>query len=347
MKTVNNGNERMTAGRDYINEWIYFTYPASNIDYVFPTQTLFYNYRDRSWAVFNECYTTYGQFQKASGFIWDTVGFVYPTWDDWNVPWDFGTSTLDQPLVVGGNQQGFIMVKGIGTGEQSSLYIKDISGNTITSPDHCLSTGDFIQINDTLGDSSGIINGQIFQVRVIDKDSFFILSDDGLEWTGTYFGLGTIIRLYRPYIQTKQFPVSWEMGRKTRLGVQQYLFTRTSDAEVQILIFLSQNQDNPYNTGPIYPAPNTVNSSLVYTTKMFTCPESINLGLTQFKKNLQMPTAVQQEQIWHRMNTSLIGDTVQLGITLSDDQMKNIDVVMDEIELHSVIIDLSPAGLLA
>jgi len=69
MKTVNNGNERMTAGRDYINEWIYFTYPASNIDYVFPTQTLFYNYRDRSWAVFNECYTTYGQFQKASGFL--------------------------------------------------------------------------------------------------------------------------------------------------------------------------------------------------------------------------------------------------------------------------------------
>lgn len=347
MKTIENGNERLCSARDYINEWIVFTYPSSQSSYVFPTQTFFYNYRDRSWAIFNESYTCYGEFTKASGFTWDTVGFVYPTWDDWNVPWDYGSSTLEQPLVVGGNQQGFIMVTGVGTGEQPSLYIKDISSNTVTCPDHCLSTGDFIQIKDCLGDSSNIVNDQIFQVRVIDKDSFFILSDDGLSWTGTYYGLGTIIRLYRPYIQTKQFPVFWEGARKTRIGVQQYLFTRTSDAEVQILIFLSQNMDNPYNTGPIYPAPNTVNSSLVYTTKLFTCPESTNMGLTQFTKNLQMPTAIQQEQIWHRMNTSLIGDTVQIGITLSDEQMKDIDVVMDEIELHRVIIDLSPAGLLA
>jgi len=347
MKTINNGNERMTAGRDFINEWIYFTYPASNIDYVFPTQTLFYNYRDQSWAVFNESYTCYGQFEKRTGFTWDTVGSIYPTWDDWNDTWDYGVSSLSKPLIVGGNQQGFLIIKGVGTGEEPSLYIKDISSITVTSPDHCLSTGDFIQIKNTIGTSSGIVNNQIFQVRVIDKDSFFILSDPSLEWTGTYFGGGTITRLYRPFIQTKQFPVAWEFARKTRIGVQQYLFTRTSDAEVQILIFLSQNQDNPYNIGPIYPAPNTVNSSLVYTTKLFTCPESSNLGLSQFKKNLQMPNALQQEQIWHRMNTSLIGDTVQIGITLSDDQMKNIDVVMDEIELHSIIMDLSPAGLLA
>ena len=347
MATTNNGNERMTAGRDFINEWIYFTYPCSQVDYIFPTQTLFYNYRDQSWAVFNECYTCYGQFLKTSGFIWDDVGSIYPTWDDWNDPWDYGVSTLDKPLVVGGNQQGFLIIKGVGTGEAISLYIQDITGNIVTSPDHCLNTGDYIQINNTLGTSSGIFNGQIFQVRVIDSNNFFANSDAGLMWTGTYIGLGTITRLYRPFIQTKQFPMAWEMANKTRIGVQQYLFTRTSDAEVQILIFLSQNQDNPYNTGPIYPAPNTVNSSLVYTTKLFTCPESSNLGLSQFKKNLQMPNALQQEQIWHRMNTSLIGDTVQIGITLSDDQMKNINLVTDEIELHSIIIDLSPAGLLA
>lgn len=347
MKTINNGNERMCAVRDFINEWIYFTYPSSDSSYVFPTQTFFYNYRDRSWAIFDECFTCYGEFNKSNGITWNTVGLVYPTWDDWNVPWDYGSSTLNQPLVVGGNQQGFIIVKGVGTGEQASLYIKDISSTTVTSPDHCLETGDFIQINDCLGDSSSTINGQIFQVRVIDNNSFFILSDEGLSWTGTYYGLGTITRLYRPYIQTMQFPVFWEGARKTRIGVQQYLFTRTSDAEVQILIFLSQNMDNPYNTGPIYPAPNTVNSSLVYSTRLFTCPESTNMGLTQFTKNLQMPTAIQQEQIWHRMNTSLIGDTVQIGITLSDEQMKDINIVMDEIELHRVIMDLSPAGYLA
>ena len=30
-------------------------------------------------------------------------------------------------------------------------------------------------------------------------------------------------------------------------------------------------------------------------------------------------------QIWHRMNTSLVGDTVQIGFTLSDDQMRSLD----------------------
>jgi hypothetical protein len=34
------------------------------------------------------------------------------------------------------------------------------------------------------------------------------------------------------------------------------------------------------------------------------------------------PTASQQAQLWHRINTSLIGDTVQLGFTMSDAQMR-------------------------
>ncbi len=82
---------------------------------------------------------------------------------------------------------------------------------------------------------------------------------------------------------------------------------------------------------------------------LFTCPESTNLGLTTANINLQMPTAIQQQQIWHRMNTSLIGDTVQIGFTLSDEQMRdpNIQYQVDEIELHSIIMELWPAGLLS
>jgi len=31
-----------------------------------------------------------------------------------------------------------------------------------------------------------------------------------------------------------------------------------------------------------------------------------------------------QSQIWHRINTSLLGDTIQIGFTLSDDQMTSL-----------------------
>ena len=60
---LNNGMQRITAQRDFINEWIYFTYCSNENEFIFPTQTLQYNYREQTWAMFNECYTTYGQFR--------------------------------------------------------------------------------------------------------------------------------------------------------------------------------------------------------------------------------------------------------------------------------------------
>ena len=96
-----------------------------------------------------------------------------------------------------------------------------------------------------------------------------------------------------------------------------------------------------------------INSSLIYSTVLYTCPESTNLGLTAPNINLQMPTAIEQEQIWHRINTSLIGDTIQLGFTLSDAQMRELDAdgmpisQFSEIELHGFIIDVQPSQLLS
>ena len=87
----------------------------------------------------------------------------------------------------------------------------------------------------------------------------------------------------------------------------------------------------------------------MYTSVLFTCPESTNLGLTPSNVNLQMPTASQQQQIWHRMNTSLIGDTVQVGITMNDAQMRDTTFSNQfvEIELHSIIMDCEASSLLA
>jgi len=49
------------------------------------------------------------------------------------------------------------------------------------------------------------------------------------------------------------------------------------------------------------------------------------------------------------MNTSMIGDTVQLGFTLSQAQMSDPLLIQQfsEIELHGFTIDVSSAGMLA
>jgi len=346
IRLTNNGEERVCSQRDFINEWLYETYPVNSINYKFPTQTLQYNYRDSSWGIFRETYTTYGAFRKRTGFTWATVGTVYPTWASWNQPWNAGASTLLQPEIIAGNQQGFILVRDDGTDEGNSLYIQNISSGVITCPNHCLNVGDYIVISGALGTIGAEVNGKIFSVSTTTQNTFVLNPPIS---TGTYLGGGLIKRMYVPFIQTKQFPVAWGMGRKTRLGPQQYLFTTTNTAEIQLLIYLSQNADSPYNAGPIVPLPNSINNSLIYSTVLYTCPESTNLGLTPANVNLNLITAEFQAQTWHRMNTSLIGDTIQIGFTLSDVQMRDTNFVNQfaEIELHGFILDVSPSQVLA
>jgi hypothetical protein len=343
IQLTDNGAPRICAARDFINEWVYFTYPTPDntgvsVAYTYPTQTLQYNYRDGSWGIFNESYTTYGLFRKKTGLTWATSTF---TWQSASFPWDSGENTLLQPEVLGGNQQGFLLLRAQGVGEGNSLYIQGFSSNTVTSPNHSLSEGDYVVVSGCLGTIGANVNGKIFSVANPVANTFKLVNDD-VTFSGTYLGGGVIKRMYVPRIQTKQFPVAWGMGRKTRIGPQQYLFTRTDEGEVTLQIFLSQNATFPYNN-------QSLNDSLVYSTVLYTSPESTNLGLTPANTNLQMVTAPNQAQIWHRMNTSLIGDTVQIGFTLNDAQMRDEDFTNQfvEIELHGMILDVQPSQVLA
>lgn len=410
---LNNGPQRTTAQRDFINEWVYFTYTSNEFSSTFPNQTLLYNYRDDSWGIFNESYTTYGQMRRLTGDTWATIGEKYPTWESWTVPWNAGSTTLLQPQIIAGNQQGFVMIRESDTNEGNSLYISDftfpstitgatqanpavltavnsfiagqlvtitgvvgmtqlngntyvisaatpttitivvdstgfgayVSGglatpsNTVYSPNHGLNNGDYIVISGCLGTISSEVNGGIFSVYGItpaDLNSFSI--EPSID-PGTYLGGGLIKRMYVPLIQTKQFPVAWDMARKTRIGPQMYLFTRTAAGQVELQMYLSQDINNPYNSPPIVPSAGSSNNSLIYSDILFTSP---------IPDNLQTPTASRQAQLWQRMNTSLIGDTVQLGITLNDAQMRNTDFDNQfvEIELHSIVMDINPSSML-
>ena len=316
IKITNNGQERVCSQRDFINEWVYFTYASNMFTPDFPTQTLQYNYRDRSWGIFNECYTTYGLFRQTNGYTWATIGRVFESWEKWNEPWNAGSTTLLQQQTIAGNQQGFVVFRDDGTNESVSLTIQSFSGSTVTSPNHCLNLGDFIIITDCLGAVSSQVNGKIFRVDAPVTTNTFTL--DPVITAGAYLGSGLITRMYVPQIQTKQFPVSWGISRKTRIGPQQYLLTKTAISQITLQVFLSQNASAPYNIN---------NNALVNSSVLYTCPESTNLGLSPANINLQMVTAEAQEYIWHRKNISLIGDTIQFGFTLSEDQMSSFTAV--------------------
>lgn len=335
---ASNNSFRVTAVRDYRNEWVYFTYcPGDRPQNVFNSKTLLYNYRDNNWATFDENFTHYGTFRRTTFRTWANIHDFYPMWQVWDDPWNFGADEAQFPNIVGGNQHGFVLIKGLGTDEANSQYITNISGFTVTSPNHCLNTGDFIQINGAIGVTG--VNGIIFKIIPTDPNTFTIIPKppSTMVPSGTYLGGGTYIRYSIPFIQTKQFPLQWKDGRQVRFGLQRYLLDTTpypvapitSFPQITVQLYSSQNSDNPSND----PA---VNPYLVYENVVLTCPEP------SLYNSVAPPYEQSQDRTWHRESNSFNGDTIQIGITLSDAQMYDPDINTQEIKLHAIVLDLYP-----
>ncbi len=410
IRALNNGAERVNSFRDFLNEWIYFAYPVQNSPWKFPTQTLLFNYRDNTWAIFYENFTTHGRYRRQTKRTWLTTGFA--SWNVWKEPWIAGSASPLFPQSIAGNPQGYVLIVGEGTGEAPSGYISAISNNggftQITSYNHCvtanntiLRTGDYLYLTDALGiyntvitgitkasqavitttntfaigqfvyisDVSGMteINNKYYEIinasattitlnldttnfstyttggtaseqfnnfivlvtETIDANNFLL--DLPFPSNSTYTGSGQFTRLSMPLMQTKQFPVYWNEGRQTRLGTQKYLLDRTTNGQVTLNIYLSEDDSNIWNSLD-------VNDNQIYTQLLYTCPEAINIGLTPANYNLQNPIAPisGSGQIWHRINTSLQGDTVQIGITLSDAQMRDLNICTQDIVLQGI-----------
>ena len=359
IQAKNNGQNRVNAVRDFFRKWAYFSYPTgdgktTNGSWKYPSQSFLWNYSDHTWAILRENFTHHGTFRRINQYTWATLPFK--TWAQWREPWNAGSSQALFPSIIAGNPQGYVVIKGEGTSEAPTGVIAAIAndgmGNTqITSVNHCVNSGDtgsqglgdYLYFQSCIG--STYLNGQIgLVISTPDADTFVV---DIPFTAGTYLGLGTYTRLSQPLLQTKQFPFYWAQGRKVRLMAQKYLLDRTANAQATITISLSQDPDAVYNSGNIVPDTGVTNSSLIYSQLIYTCPEDSVTGLTAPNFNLQMPTAPGQFQIWHRMNTSLIGDSVQIGLTLSDTQMRNLTYATSEIALHGMQLNVAPGPLLA
>lgn len=333
---LNNGEERIDAFRDFRNELIYFTYPADERpNWVFPNRTLVFNYRDGCYSIFEENYTHYGQFRRTSGLTWSILGQIYGNWAGWNTPWNFGSYSAAYPNTIAGNQHGFVMIKeDETTNEAQSQYISNISGTTVTSPNHCLNDGDFIKITGVIGitmtdpDGNSVdINGSIFKISVDYSvpNTFTLVTLNTI--TGTYLGGGAYARLTNIKILTKQFPAFWSQNRQVRIGTQRFLFDNTDEGQVTVSIFTSQNDDFASNDPIIQPY-------FPFTNVVLTSPEP------------DQPYQESQNQIWHRSSNSFVGDTVQVGISLSDEQMLTDGVNNADIVLHAIAINLHPGPIL-
>lgn len=325
----NEGTFRVYGVRDFVLELVYFTYPyfprssSSSSVVKFPNRVLVYNYRNNTFSFFRENFTCYGYFQLEFSYTWSqlVLGTPFAPWYSWQQSWNSGLLQSRNPDIVAGNQQGFVVrLTPKDTRNAPTLSIYGLSGTTITSYDHNLLAGEFIYIDSCIGSTN--LNGGVYRIISTTTDTFTI----GTAALGTYRGGGQITLLSNMSILTKMFNPFWSNGKRYRLVRAEFLFDKTSNGEVSVNVFVDMG-DNYSVTEP------ATNPAILGNATVLTRPEPALYG----------PGQLDQEQIWHRMYYYTEGDTFQIEVTLSDDQMLEMDINSEQVTLHGMILHFHPA----
>lgn len=241
------GLERVYGIRDYYDELVYWTFPASD-KAKYPSRVLVYNYRTGSWAYNNDTITCFGYFQTDDRKTWSRSP---EPWEEAIYTWDAGSNEARFLSIIAGNQQGYTFVVSSNTTRNApSLFITNWVNNDLTIINHNLFVGNYIYIED-------IPKGfkLVAQVTAISGDTVTI--DSSL--VGAYEGGLTAALISQISIKTKQYNFFKEAGRNFTINKVEFLVDSTSKGEIGVNTFIASGrsaidstvlQTSPY---PIYP----------------------------------------------------------------------------------------------
>ncbi len=324
----NNGAQRVYGIRDFGRELVMWTYPLFGSNQIFPNKVLVFNYRNNTFAEFNDSFTCYGYYQKSSGLTWATLPFN--SWLDWNVPWNNGISQAEYPLIITGNQQGWTFLFEETISNDYSLFVTNVTNvtYTITCPDHNLKNNDFIlldNMNDLTFTIDGIVytNNYVYKITNVTQNTFDLNVPIGsvLTITGVYIGGGEVQKLNKLNFKTKNFALFQDEGKKTNLNDLHLLLTKTSEGEITLNMY----QDFNFNEAILPLLGNSSIDTKYDPTDLF---------------------MVGQDKIWQEVKRGLLADSFQLEFTLSETQMRNLEIQGSDFELHAILMDVEPTGRL-
>lgn len=333
IQNSNNGVKRVSGIRDYNSQLVYWSYPVRvdedgqsfPYDLTYPNQVLVYNYLDGSWAEFDDSFTCFGYWQRTAGASWASL---VQSWESTSFSWDSQFFEAKYPEVVAGNQRGFVMlynqlqVKGLNS---PSLPINQYSGLTITCPDHNLTNGDYVYITGCTGFTTN--NGTISQIGNV-TTSTFDLTTSGITSATGYTGAGLITVIPNIYILTKEFNPFYENGLGVSFDKLELFMDRTTEGEFTIGVNIDDNISAP-----------------VQSMTATTAPEL--MGTLTSPPPAAAPLQSSQQKIWHRLYPNVDGSFFQLVCTLSDAQIRDLNIASSNIGIHGLIFYVAPRGRLS
>lgn len=211
---------RVHGIRDYRNEFVYWSIPTASSNDVYPNRILVYNYKNDSWAIFNDNITA------------------------------FGYSSSVRDTIVAGNQEGFTFKLDANTYRNApALQITDMSATlsviTITAVNHGLKTGDFVAIENAAGYT--YFNNNIYKITYATNNTFTLVGNYNLSTA--YTGQGTLTPVSKIDIKTKQYNFYTQTGDKTYLAHVDFYVDRTTNGQVLVDSYSSSSTVSNYSGG--------------------------------------------------------------------------------------------------
>lgn len=337
--SIHDGNtevERVYGIRDYFAEQVYWTFPnldTNQFSSTYPNKILVYNYKTGSWAMNDDSITAFGYFYEAtqSAVTWDSLDI---TWDNTEITWDGTDSQALNQVVLAGNQEGFVFIVDVDMSENApALQITNLfigSGLvTMTVVNHNLnvtspssSVGDFVYL-ENLNGLTGPFSACYPVVFITDENMIVINAPDiyaALIAGQVYTGGGTISRLSRIDILTKQFNFYVQQDRNAAIERVDFLVDRTDQGE--ITVDYATSSASPQSNGLAFVAAllNRIQGDSV----LETFPYAL------------YPLEEQQDRLWHPVYLWAEGNGIQLRIYLSDEEMGNFSIATAPFQMHAM-----------
>ena len=299
---VNNsssGNRRVVGIRDFFTDQVYWSFPSveeqTTYNVTWPNRVLVYDYVNRIWAYNDDSISALGYFWRQQAQ---------------------SNRQLRFRSVIGGNTEGFtFLIDQEVTRNSAALQITDITNpaaNTIQLKiyNHNLTNGSYLYINNVVTDTGAYttqLNDIIRQVTTTDVDTVtFDLGETPVG--GTYQGGGTVERVSEPEVLTKAFNFYIPQVSQVAFNRVNFYVDKTTAGELTVDFIPSQSSISLLDDA-------TASGSLIGTNILDTAPFTL------------IPLESTQTRFWHSVNFSATGETVQLKLHLTDDQLTTVRTV--------------------
>lgn len=335
----NSATNRIAGIRDYFTELVYWTFnsSAAQSNQTYPNQILVYNYQNGSWAINDDTFTAFGYFEQQVATTWATAT---TTWAQSNFQWESIAVNPDQRQIIAGNQEGFVCILQPDVSRNAPMLqitnIEMLSPNniiTITAINHNLEEGDFVLLQGIIGTGNlNLLNNKIFQVynlNPLNSDRFNIVYTQNPPpppiIAGVYAGGGTITRVSNIQMLSKQWNPYVNKGRNLYLAKADFLVDRTVSGAITVDYYPSSSELSLVTAGK-------ATNSIIGNNVLETFPYAL------------VPLEAVQDRLWHTVYFQGDGESIQLSIYMSVDQMIDPNISLSEFELNGIVIFTQPTS---